>query len=219
MPSNHYPFIARESWLTIIIIFAIVLFIKLFFAGPLFLLSLLVLLIAIYLFRDPHREIPSQPLAIVSPVYGVVSKVGEAKEIRLNVNTIRVRIVMRINDIYSLRSPIEGKVVEQWYEPSFKNQLYQHLDFHVQSDEGDDVITAIRFRNFMRRSHIYLNSGERVGQGQRCGYISFGAVVDLFIPIESKILVEVGQHVDSGSTVLAELIHSEPLSSVKDHSE
>ena len=48
---------------------------------------------------------------------------------------------------------------------------------------------------------------------------SFGAVVDLFIPIESKILVEVGQHVDSGSTVLAELIHSEPLSSVKDHSE
>ncbi len=143
MPSNHYPFIARESWLTIIIIFAIVLFIKLFFAGPLFLLSLLVLLIIIYLFRDPHREIPSQPLAIVSPVYGVVSKVGEAKEIRLNVNTIRVRIVMRINDIYSLRSPIEGKVVEQWYEPSFKNQLYQHLDFHVQSDEGDDVITAI----------------------------------------------------------------------------
>ena len=219
MPSNHYPFIARESWLTIIIIFAIVLFIKLFFTEPFFLLSLLVLLIVIYLFRDPHREIPSQPLAIVSPVYGVVSKVGEAKEIRLNVNTIRVRIVMRINDIYSLRSPIEGKVVEQWYEPSFKNQLYQHLDFHVQSDEGDDVITAIRFRNFMRRSHIYLNSGERVGQGQRCGYISFGAVVDLFIPIESKILVEVGQHVDSGSTVLAELIHSEPLSSVKDHSE
>ena len=42
----------------------------------------------------------------------------------------------------------------------------------------------------------------------------FGAVVDLFLPVESKVLVEVGQRVDSGSTVLAELIHSEPLSSV-----
>ena len=74
MPSNHYPFIARESWLTIIIIFAIVLFIKIFFTGPFFLLSLLVLLITIYLFLDPHREIPSQPLAIVSPVYGIVDE-------------------------------------------------------------------------------------------------------------------------------------------------
>ena len=164
MPSNHYPFIARESWLTIIIIFAIVLFIKLFFAGPLFLLSLLVLLIIIYLFRDPHREIPSQPLAVVSPVYGVVSKVGEAKEIRLNVNTIRVRIVMRINDIYSLRSPIEGKVVEQWYEPSFKNQLYQHLDFHVQSDEGDDVITAIDMRSVHGLVLAAEAHGDKTGQ-------------------------------------------------------
>ena len=68
----------------------------------------------------------------------------------------------------------------------------------------------------MRSSHVYLNSGERVGQGQRCGYISFGGVVDLFLPMESKILVEVGQYVDSGSTVIAQLIHSEPPSSVKD---
>ena len=59
-----------------------------------------------------------------------------------------------------------------------------------------------------------MNSGERIGQGQRCGYLPFGGVVDLFLPVESKVLVEVGQRVDSGSTVLAELIHSEPLSSV-----
>ena len=121
---------------------------------------------------------------------------------------------MRITDIYSLRSPIEGKVIEQWYNPSCKNKSHQHLDFHVKSDEGDDVITAIRFRNILRSSHIYLNSGERIGQGQRCGYLPFGGVVDLFLPVESKVLVEVGQRVDSGSTVLAELIHSEPLSSV-----
>ena len=47
---------------------------------------------------------------------------------------VRIRIVMRITDIYSLRSPIEGKVIEQWYNSSFKNQSHKHLDFHVQSD-------------------------------------------------------------------------------------
>jgi phosphatidylserine decarboxylase len=68
----------------------------------------------------------------------------------------------------------------------------------------------------MHKSHIYLNSGERIGQGQRCGYLCFGGVIDLFLPIESKVFVEVGQFVDSGSTILAELIHSEPQSSIKD---
>ena len=216
MPSNYYPFIARESWPIIITIFGATLFANFFLSESIVIFLLVVLLVTVFLFRDPHREIPSQPLAVVSPVHGIISKVGEAKEIRLNTNMARIRIVMRIIDIYSLRSPIEGKVVEQWYNPSFKNQSHKHLDFHVQSDEGDNVITAIRFRNLMRSSHVYLNSGERVGQGQRCGYISFGGVVDLFLPMESKILVEVGQYVDSGSTVIAQLIHSEPPSSVKD---
>ena len=216
MPSNYYPFIAREAWPTIITIFGATIFAKFFLSGPIFIFLLVVLLVTIFLFRDPRRNVPSQPLAVVSPVHGIISKVGEAQEIRLKTNTVRIRIVMRITDIYSLRSPIEGKVIDQWYNSSSKNQSYKHLDFHVQSDEGDDVITAIRFRNIMRSSHVYLNSGERVGQGQRCGYISFGGVVDLFLPMESKILVEVGQYVDSGSTVIAQLIHSEPPSSVKD---
>ena len=216
MPSNHYPFIAKEAWLIIITVFGAALFAKFFLSGAVFIFLLIFLLTTIFLFRDPHREIPSQPLAVVSPIHGIISKVGEAKEIRTNTSMVRIRIVMRIIDIYSLRSPIEGKVIEQWYNPSFKNKSHKHLDFHVQSDEGDNVITAIRFRNIIRSSHVYLNSGERIGQGQRCGYISFGAVVDLFLPVESKILVEVGQHVDSGNTVLAELIHSEPPSSVKD---
>ena len=215
MPSNYYPFIARESWPIIITIFGATLFANFFLSESIVIFLLVVLLVTVFLFRDPHREIPSQPLAVVSPVHGIISKVGEAKEIRQNTNMARIRIVMRITDIYSLRSPIEGKVVGQWYNPSFKNQSHKHLDFHVQSDEGDNVITAIRFRNLMRSSHVYLNSGERVGQGQRCGYISFGSVVDLFLPVGSKILVEVGQHVNSGNTVIAELIHSEPPSSVK----
>ena len=113
MPSNYYPFIAREAWLVLIVIFSIVLFAKIFFTGSVFIFLLFVLLISLFLFRDPRRKIPSQPLAVVCPVHGVISKVGKAKEIRLNVETIRIRVVMRITDVYSLRSPIEGKVIEQ----------------------------------------------------------------------------------------------------------
>ena len=101
MPSNYYPFIAREAWLVLIVIFSVVIFTKIFFTGPVFIFLLFILLISLFLFRDPRREIPSQPLAVVSPIHGIISKVGEAKEIRLNTNMARIRIVMRITDIYS----------------------------------------------------------------------------------------------------------------------
>jgi phosphatidylserine decarboxylase len=63
---------------------------------------------------------------------------------------------------------------------------------------------------------MYLHSGERVGQGQRCGYFYFGGVVDVFMPIQSKVQVEVGQYVEYGSTVLAQIIHSEVASVIHD---
>lgn len=177
-----------------------------------FIVSLSILLVAVYLFRDPVRIIPSQPLAVVSPVHGIVTLVEEAEEIRLHTRAKRIQITMRAYDIYSLRSPIEGKVVEQWCSAPDKNESRRHFDFYIKSDEGDNVVTAIRLRDIIRRFHVYLHSGERVGQGQRAGYLYFGGIVDVFLPLDSKVQVEVGQYVQSGSSVLAQLIHTEAAS-------
>ena len=165
-----------------------------------------------YLFRDPLRPIPSQPLAVLSPVYGVVTLVEEAEDVRLHTRANRIQIDTRIQDVYSLRSPIEGKVVQLWTSNPCANEARRHFDFHIKSDEGDNIVTAIRLRDIIPSFHVYLHSGERVGHGQRCGYIFFGGVVDIFLPLECKIQVEEGQEVESGSTILAQLIHSEAAS-------
>lgn len=216
MPSNRYPLIARETWAILFVLLGMTVLAQ-FLLGPVaFVISLAILSVTAYLFRDPNRVIPSQPLAIVSPVHGIVTLVEEAEEIRLHNNKLRVQITMRAHDIYSFRSPIEGKVIDQWCSSPDKNESRRHFDFHIRSDEGDDVVTAIRLRDIVRRFHMYLHSGERVGQGQRCGYFYFGGVVDVFIPIESKVQVEVGQYVQSGTTVLAHIIHSEVASVIQD---
>ncbi len=208
MPSNRYPIIAREAWPILFVLLGLTLLSQ-FLAGPVaFIFSLSVLLITVYLFRDPYRAIPAHPLAVVSPVQGVITLVEEADEIRLKNRSKRIQITMGVNDIYSLRSPIEGKVMEQWCSQPDENESRRHFDFHIRTDEGDDVVTAIRLKDIIRRFHVYLHSGERVGQGQRCGYLYFGGVVDIFLPLQSKVEVEEGQHVNSGSTVLAQLIHS-----------
>ena len=216
MPSNRYPLIAREAWPILFVLLGLTVLAQ-FIVGPsAFLFSLTIFLIAVYLFRDPYRVIPSQPLAIVSPVHGMVTLVEEAEEVRLHTKTKRIQITMGSKDVYSLRSPIEGKVMQQWCSAPDENESRRHFDFHIKTDEGDDVVTAIRLRDVIRRFHVYLHSGERVGQGQRCGYLYFGGIIDIFIPIESKVQVEVGQYVQSGSSVLAQIIHSEAASVIQD---
>lgn len=215
MPSNRYPLIAQEAWPFLFTVLGMAVLAQFFLGYIAFVLLLIILLIFVYLFRDPDRRIPPEPLAVLSPVHGIVTLIEEAEEIRLHNRTIRIQISMRLNDVYSLRAPYEGKVMEQWCSAPDKNESRRHFDFHIKSDEGDNIVTAIRLRDVIRKFHVYLHSGERVGQGQRCGFLYFGGVIDVFLPLESKVQVEVGQYVESGSTVLARLIHSEGASVIQ----
>ncbi len=215
MPSNYYPLFAREAWPVFLLLMLLALFAWFFSGEKTFIFSLSILFLAFYLFRDPVREIPSRPLAIVSPVHGVVTLVEETKETPLNERARHVQIVMRLYDIYSLRSPTEGKVTDQWSSPPDENQPRRHLDFCVRTDEGDKVIIAIRPRNIIHHFRVYLQQGERVGQGQRCGYLCFGGVIDVFLPFDSRVLVEAGQFVNAGSDLLAQLIHRGKVSAIE----
>ncbi len=212
MPSNRYPFIAREAWPFLFFFLGLAVLAQ-FFLGPwAFMVFFLIFALLVYLSRDPVRNIPSSPLAVLSPVHGIVTLVEEAEEIRLHAQTKRIQITMRPYDIYSLRAPIEGKVMEQWCSAPDKHESRRHFDFYIKSDEGDNVVTAIRLKDITRKFHVYMHSGERVGQGQRCGYLYFGGLVDVFLPIDSKVNVEVGQYVESGSSVIAQLIRTETAS-------
>lgn len=215
MPSNRYPLIARESWPFLFALLGMVVLAQFLLGITAFIVFLCILVVFTFLFRDPTRDIPSDPLAVVSPVHGIVTLIEEAEEVRLHSQTMRIQISMRPFDIFSLRGPIEGKVMEQWCSAPDKNESRRHFDFHIKSDEGDNVVTAIRLRDITRKFHVYMHTGERIGQGQRCGYLYFGGLVDVFLPIESKVQVEVGQYVNSGSSVLAHLIHSEAASVIQ----
>ena len=219
MPSNRYPFIARESLPLLILLIGIAVLAQFVLGFIAMLFFLLLAAIAGYLFRDPDRIIPSRPLAVLSPVYGVVTLVEEdEEEIRLGQRALRIQIETRITDVYSLRSPIEGKVIETWCSAPDKNESRRHFDFYIKSDEGDDVVTAIRLRDIIRRFHTYLHCGERVGHGQRCGYLFFGCTVDIFLPLECKVQVEPGEYVESGSSILARLIHSDATTAIQSES-
>lgn len=169
-----------------------------------------------YLFRDPKRIVPPLPLAVISPVDGVVQKVGQIGDPCLERQAQRISLCMGIGGAYSVRSPIEGKVMQRWVEkltgnccdPDTANDALDDLGLWVQSDEQDDVVLLIPGGRALRSPRIYAFTGDRVGQGQRFGFIRLGSRVDVLVPPGSRVKVEPGERVRSGETVLAQLVHA-----------
>ena len=149
MPSNRYPLIAREAWS--------ILFVLLGLSGSCASISWTCCIQYLHLQFYSLRYI-SFVIRLESShlnhwqssvrYHGVVTLIEEAEEIRLHNKAIRVQITMRFHDIYSFRSPIEGKVMEQWCSAPNKNESRRHFDFYIKSDEGDDVVTAIRLKRY-----------------------------------------------------------------------
>jgi len=210
MPSNRYPIIAKEGWLILLIVVLLGLFLLNQFVPAYSIPVWIILLGLIYLLRDPYRTVPSSPSAIVSPVEGTIESVNHHKDQWIGREAIRVRIRMNYSSTYTIRSPMEGKVVRNWSsEPATlgsNNIIHRHA-LWIQSDEGDDVLTVIYIGKMASRLSCYAYPGERIGQGQRCGYYMLGGTVEVYLPIDSKVRVAEGDRVLSGSSVLGLLVY------------
>ena len=214
MPSNTYPFIAREGWpllVLLIILFAIAQHYH--FGTTITIIDAGLLLVLLFLLRDPQQTIPSSPLAIVSPVHGTVISVDDIDDPWVNRQARSIGVKMGLFDIYSLRSPTEGKIVNQWTRQPDSNGPKRQFAFRVRTDEGDEIVVVIHLNilgSFLFR--FYVHSGERLGHGQRCGYLYFGGKIEVLVPCNSKIMVKPGTHIQSGSGIIAQLVHADKAS-------
>lgn len=206
MPSNSYPIIAREGWSLLILVAAIAFLVKLYsLAAGVVLLVLLGGLV--FLLRDPPRTVPSVPSGLVSPVHGRVETINQIHDNWLDRPSTHIRLRMSPLDVYSLRCPVEGKVMDQRSGRDHDNPKIRQYAFWLRTDEGDDIVVSIRMGWLPKRARLYVQCGERLGQGQRCGYIYLGGEVDLWLPEHLRLEVEHGQRVVGGSMLLGKLVH------------
>lgn len=210
MSNSRHTLIAREGWLLVLVVSAVAVVVAAYFnalaASPVVVL----LLILLFLFRDPPRKIPSAPLGLVSPVDGRITAIETVHDDYLDRQAIRLTIRMHWYGTYTTRSPMEGKIMDQWYgqkdgKPMPANSYVQW----VQSDEGDDIVVCMQTDKVTRRPGCLVHSGERIGQGQRCGFIHFGETVKILVPVSTRIDKAVGDKVLAGSDIIATLVHKE----------
>jgi phosphatidylserine decarboxylase len=162
-------------------------------------------LLVLVLFRDPERDIPSHPLAVVSPADGKVTSIGTVHDPYLLRESTRVTIQMPPYGVFTTRSPIEGKVLEP---PNFPADGNIPHGVWLQSDEGDDVVMVMTRGPLKNEPRCYIRFGDRIGQGKRCGFVHLGGRVEVYLPESSRLVVKEGDVVQSGSDIIAKMIHT-----------
>lgn len=212
MPEKgNYSFVSKLGWLYSFVFAGLALILNLVATSLLALPFWLLALFCLYLFRDPDRDVPSLPLAIVSPADGSVISVEQVEDPYIKRPAICIKVQMSFWGTYITRSPTEGKIIERWFSAPLKDKN-KDLDIAsyglwVQTDEKDDVVLVMTRRSALNMPLCYVQSGERIGQGQRCGLIRFGSDLQVYVPDNSKIEVQPGDKVQAGSSVIATLVH------------
>ena len=167
-----------------------------------------VIIVFVWLYREPHRVIPSSPLGIVSPVDGTVTRHENGYDPFLKRDALCLQLQMHWYGVYALRSITEGKIMQHWlHHPDDKSEGHLQHAIWIQTDEGDDVVIGLHAGGHFRRMHCYVNAGERIGQGKRCGFIPFGTTVDIYLPTKARSPLAVGDVVSGGSDLIGELVH------------
>jgi phosphatidylserine decarboxylase len=205
-----HPLIAREGWLFLAIA-AGVSFLTAYFFGwwslPLWLVTLFIL----QFFRDPAREVPDDPRAVVAPADGRIVEVSRSEDPYLRRQALKVSVFMNVFNVHSNRSPVDGVVKERWYFPgAFVNAALDKASLSnernaiwLRTREGADV-TCVQVAGLIaRRILCYVGAGAELVRGQRFGFIRFGSRVDVYLPVDAQVKAAIGEKVFAAESVLA----------------
>ncbi len=213
MSSYPHPIIAREGWPflagSVVLGLAVGYLAGWWWSAPVWLWTLFVL----QFFRDPGREVPGGARTVVCPADGRVVAVERAEDPYLKRTATKVSVFMNVFNVHSNRSPVDAEVREVWYNAgSFLNAALDKASVENERNalwlrlpSGEDV-TCVQIAGLIaRRILCYAKAGDRLARGERFGFIRFGSRVDVYLPTDARVKVELGQKVSASATVLAEL--------------
>jgi phosphatidylserine decarboxylase len=212
-PHYPHPLIAREGWpflgIALALASAIHFSLGWGWALPFWLASLFIL----QFFRDPPREIPDDPRAVLSPADGRIVAVEKLRDPYLDRDALKISVFMNVFNVHSNRAPVDGTVKQRWYHAgSFFNAALDKASLENERNalwlrtRGGQDITCVQIAGLVaRRVLCYVDEGAELERGQRYGFIRFGSRVDVYLPPDAELKAALGDKVYATESILARL--------------
>lgn len=179
----------------------------------LYVLAIFILIVILQFFRKPKRRVILNNDLVYAPADGKIVAIEEVEDPEyLNTKVTQVSIFMSPINVHINWVPVSGTVKYFKYHPG-----RFLVAWHPKSSTDNERTTlVIETRNghlvllkqiagaLARRIVHYAKEGDQVTQGKEFGFIKFGSRVDVLLPPEAKIKVDLDQPVTGNRTVLAE---------------
>ena len=213
MTNYPHPFFAREGWPFIAGAVAISALVSIFAGWVWYAPCWIIALFVLQFFRDPPRVVPQKINAVLSPADGRIVAVENTQDPYLKRDAIKISVFMNVFNVHSNRSPVDGKVHNKWYFPGkFINASLPKASLENERNalwiktDNDLDITCVQIAGLIaKRIVCHTKTGESLARGQRFGFIRFGSRVDVYLPLNTKVKVNIGDKVHATLTILAEL--------------
>lgn len=184
-----------------------------FISYPLAAIPLFVMGFVLFFFRVPDRQISGGDNEVISVADGqvvVIDKVYEPEHLKCE--CIQVSVYMDFFNVHVNFWPVSGEVTYYKYHPGKymlaflpkASELNEHTSVGIRSPYGEVFFKQLA-GTFARRIVCYANPGNNETKGSQCGIIKFGSRIDMYLPLDAKINVSLGEQVRACETVIAEL--------------
>ncbi len=178
------------------------------------LLFLVVLILILQFFRNPKRHTVLNDKQVISPVDGKVVVIEEVFEKEFfNEKRLQVSVFMSPINVHVTRYPIGGNVIFSKYHPG-KYLVAWHPKASEENERTTVVIENETYGKVLYRQIAgalakrivnYAKVNDKALQGGDSGFIKFGSRVDLYLPLNTNIKVNLNQKVRGGESIIAEL--------------
>ena len=172
-------------------------------------------LFTIYFFRDPERKNNDPEKAVLTPADGRILEIQYFKDSDnpLCKPAVKVGVFMSIFSVHVNRVPVSGKISEITYHPGKfisanrdkASTQNEHNRITLETGDGRKIIIVQIAGLIARRIVCWIKEGDEVTSGQRFGLIRFGSKLDIYLPDDTRVIVQSRHKVKAGETILGYL--------------
>ncbi len=165
-------------------------------------------------FREPNRKANGSGTLVSAPADGKIVIVEEVEEPEyFKGKRIQVSVFMSFFNVHVNWYPISGEVVHYKYHPGKyvaafypkSSEKNERTTIVIRNENGTEVLTRQIAGLFARRVVCYAEKGKKVEAGRQEGFIKFGSRADIFLPLDAKLNVKVGDKVTGSESIIAEI--------------